>query len=1258
MESSQVESSRPTEQAHLSHVVQAHLGRASWFADGKTRNWALFFFFRIMTDAEIDKDVGRLTALMGAADAESKKMKLLELLGSLEDPALMNARFVAPAAMSEMLKKNKSEKKAPTDSETQRDNETVIDTKDRLAPAQLFLAWLKLLTDKDSKQLGPTLRDLFLKAGIPISAPRQALELEGAQANMMMRLLHEIHGKQAGAILSGLHDLSEDNQITESLLGAFTAIFNVLSDPDEFVRVFEGIADTASTAGLRALSLGLPGVCGYELLRQIAPAYYPKRQDLSGIVRSEINVGRRPEEPSKQRWDPVPINFTFTHAGLNALQLDATTLASFPEAFKDGMASRAERLGDTGPSAPEHWYGALGLQSIHGYFTGGFLVGDEDNPAAAQDWQSLRDDVRAFNDRSPSRGRLLRLILGAFFRSIGLEIMHIELGEDPFDVDKDGHVRRLPYRKEHFGFRDGISQPFLDLELEDPPPGGGTPDRDRTWSPVAPGEIYLNRPDEDGNEPQQPLPPLLREGSTFVVFRKLEQDVPGFRMFLGKQRPGDQKAQTKLASQFVGRWRNGTPLVLAPDAPLDLGDDPDGLMNNFLYAADDPDGANCPLGAHVRRTNPRDIGGTNDVRRHRILRRSIGYGGALLPHEKLGDGNPRGLLFIAVNSRIDLQFEVIQANWINRGELLGQAGLGRCPVTGANLGGPSDTFLEAGAVAPVVGLPRFVITRGGDYFFAPGLNALKAIANGCKFELPPDQVPYLGYSMGDTKTPTLFDADRLYGYAIDMLFFGSIVRVTLPPTNSQDPEASPVVFVGQHAHVSRVLSTVEADTKKGKKIIYSVAQYQEAGRRISRGYDLIIGTEPGSDTAEKHQRMHALLDDAWDILRRASPNFYARLQGIIKRNIEAALRRTGPSKRIDMVHDLPSTAVYEIVTDIFGTPGPDWLTEIAIALPFARQHFGELHPDWLAALKGAAPDNPSLATMQIWSILLFADIVGNYDHQQELMGLSLQAGSEFLTQLDTLLTVARSQHGRRPGTMMQAFVELQGEYMRKYPKAYASSDNYYAEVRMLLMELAGSAIAIIPTAFGSIMDSLLDFGIDLSRLIPILLAKPNFTKGDSALQTGDGITRLIYETTRLKPTFQILMRRCAHDDDLNQAIGPTIPIKKGEWVAALVAAADFDPKVFEDPMAFSLAPFVPGPDRDLTKYLLFGAQGGHRECWGRDRLALQVLKECVKAAGRLQGLRRVAGAAGELQQPLPGVNIGLNARFAFVLPDWPPASTS
>ena len=950
-------------------------------------------------------------------------------------------------------------------------------------------------------------------------------------------------------------------------------------------------------------------------------------------------------------FDPAPINFTFSFSGLTALGLDPATLASFPEAFKDGMAARAEQLGDTGASAPENWYGALGLKSIHGYFTGGFLAGKDDQPTDATDWQRLRDDVRAFNDRTPGRGQLLRMLLGALFRLVGVEIMHIELGEDPFDIDKDGHAIRLPYRKEHFGFRDGISQPYVDLELHDPPPGGATPGPNRTWSPVAAGEIYLNRPDEDGDVPHQPIPWLLRDGSTFVVFRKLEQDVPRFRAFLNRQRPADRAAQAKLASQFVGRWQNGTSLVMAPDAPLDFGKDPDGSINDFLYAADDPEGASCPLGAHVRRTNPRDIGGTNDVRRHRILRRSIAYGGPMLPEGQLGDGNTRGLLFVAVNSRIDLQFEVIQANWINKGELLGQAGLGRCPITGANRGGTEDAFLEAGAVAPVLGLPRFVITRGGDYFFAPGLPALKAIANGCKFKIPPDQIPYCGYSMGDAKTPDLFDPDRVASYIGPILCANPpVVRVSLPTPIAEDPESANVVFVGQHTQVRRVLGT----TKTNQEIVYSVAPYHEAGQRISRGYDLIIGTEPYSGTEAKHTRMHDVLDEAWKNLA-LHANVYARLRGIIKHNIGLALRRTGPSKRIDLIHDLPSTAVYDIVKKIFGTPGPGWLTEIAVALPFAHQHFGELHPDWLAALKGAPPDDPGLATMQIWSILLFADIVGNYEHQSDLMALSLQAGSEFLTQLDTLLATARSHPVQHPRTMLDAFVKLEPYFAAKYPHPYADPAQYYAEVRMLLMELAGSAIAIIPTAFGAVMDSLLGFGIDLTFLIPLLLAPPQFPPGDPPPTDEDGVARLIYETSRLSAVFKILMRRCVQDDDLNQGCPPPAQVNHGEWVAALVAAANVDPRVWglNTNLLFSLAPYLPGPPRNITDYLLFGARNSGRECWGREKLALSVLKECVKAAGRLEGLRRVAGNGGKLQT-LASINIGLKAHFSSVLPDWSP----
>ena len=191
---------------------------------------------------------------------------------------------------------------------------------------------------------------------------------------------------------------------------------------------------------------------------------------------------------------------------------------------------------------------------------------------------------------------------------------------------------------------------------------------------------------------------------------------------------------------------------MSPDRPLGLGPHPQRVINDFLYAADDPRGQRCPLGAHARRTNPRDTGGTDEVQRHRILRRSISYGGPFLPPDADGDGRRRGLLFIALNSRIDMQFELVQSRWIDGGEFLGQVGLNRCPIVGAHEGKADDAFLEARAVAPVTHLPRFVTTRGGDYFFAPGIDALRAIAEG--FPFPPDGTPpYNGVSMGEPTRP-------------------------------------------------------------------------------------------------------------------------------------------------------------------------------------------------------------------------------------------------------------------------------------------------------------------------------------------------------------------------------------------------------------------------------------------------------------------------------------------------------------------------
>lgn len=1169
---------RPPASSRLANSVQAHLGRASRFVDGKTRNWSLFFFFRILSEARLAANLKQIAL---ALDAKA-------------------AAGVAPIRLA-----------------------------DPQAPAQLFLDWLKVLVDAKSDDFWKTLRMECEKAGIQV--PPQV----GPDRDACEFLFQAIEDFSKGAFARLPASFT-----TPIKADVARAVYVTLSNPDNFNAFVAKFGNTAAVAGRKALAGGLLGTFAYELLRQFAPAQAgPKDGAIRpAVLRSEaVETGLKRDQVEKQ-WDSVPINFAFTFPGLKALQLSGPTLASFPEAFKQGMAARAERLGDTGPSAPENWEGVLGLDCVHGYFTGGYLVDGGDEPVSEDFRRRLRDDVSAFNDSGTSGwGDTLRTILTLLCLPLGIEILHIELGEDPYEIDRNGRAVRPPYRMEHFGFRDGISQPFVDMNLGDPPPGGGTPSRNRTWAPVAHGEIYLSERDEDGNKHHLPIHDSLREGSTFLVFRKLEQDVAAFRAYLARQRPNDRAAQDKLAAQFLGRWPNGTPLTLAPDAPRDLGSDPDGLLNDFRFAADDPKGLRCPLGSHIRRSNPRDIGGTNDVRRHRILRRGIAYGGPLLPMDSPDDGRKRGLLFIAANSRLDLQFEVIQGDWINKGEILGQAGLGRCPLTGANLGGPGDSFLESGAVAPVTGLPPFVITRGGDYFFAPGVKALRELACGSKFEVPPEQLPYAGYSMGDATTPALLGDARMKA-VVGQIFAGArdVVRIGMPSAALGDPGAAPIAFVARLADVKQALGM----RASGGQMITSVAHYQEAIGTISPGQNMIVSTQPDDATGRERKLMLDILDAGWAALSTPQESVYLRLAKITKRNIEATLRRTASRRTIDIVHDLGAVTTYNVISELFGTPGPDWLTEMVVALPFSRQHLMQIDLDWLAAIKARRPDDVGLATWQVWSIAMFLDIVGNYLQQDELKGIGVQAGREFLTHIDTLILKARRQPVAANTNLLAAFVSLEKTFTA--PAGPLSVQAYYGLVRMLLLEVASSAIVIAPT-LGSVVHTALTGGIDLSSLIQLLMkVTPSQAKFD------EGIKRVLYETWRLNPTVRLLMRQANQDEQYGKDW-----VRKGDWIAALIAAACADPKAFDCPYQFSLDPIIPGPTRRLEDYLLFGDPGDTgRLCWGRDRLALYLLTECLKAVGRLKGLKKVAGAGGELKKFLQ-VNTGLQTRFVSVLPDWP-----
>jgi Dyp-type peroxidase family len=359
---------------------------------------------------------------------------------------------------------------------------------------------------------------------------------------------------------------------------------------------------------------------------------------------------------------PDTLNLAFTCEGLGQLGVDEEILRSFPAEFRDGMEARADRLGDTDPHRWED-----GLAGAH------VLVTVMARSAAARDRRLLE--------------------LEEALRAGGFSVT----AHQKTAFNADGH--------EPFGFRDGISQP----PIRDP--NAGPTRRDGDGEPIRPGEFVLGYDDEGGCLAVGPGE-FGRNGS-YMVVRKLLQDVDGFWSFMRKQAGPDRGRQEWLASKIVGRWPDGTPMALSPDLPGALGSDDRGALNDFDYA-DDGKGLRCPIGAHIRRTNPRDALDRHGrlSRRHRIIRRGM-------PLER-----ESGLMFVCFQASIERQFEFVQALWCGDGNAFG---LGDDPDF---LVGPARGKMTVQGIPPtLLPLTRFVKMRGGDYFFAPGIAALRTIAS-------------------------------------------------------------------------------------------------------------------------------------------------------------------------------------------------------------------------------------------------------------------------------------------------------------------------------------------------------------------------------------------------------------------------------------------------------------------------------------------------------------------------------------------------
>jgi Dyp-type peroxidase family len=421
------------------------------------------------------------------------------------------------------------------------------------------------------------------------------------------------------------------------------------------------------------------------------------------------------------------INVAFTGTGLRQLGLASEDFASLPRPLQEGIVTdhRSRILGDSGASAPTTWrWGGPSNEKVDLVLMI-FAASEDELDSACASWRSAFEAGGALSDvGEPIDGRVLN-----------------------------------DQGSEHFGFADGLSQPVLKGwphgRSSQRPPAEPQPPK---WAEINPGEVVLgyhdnfDKPSEGptvaaATDPTNLLPPAfwgasgrhhLGHNGSFLVLRQLAQDVVGFRRFVQSSAAlgasgGASASPDEVSPKLVGRWPNGAPVVLAPTRD----DQAAPGANDFGYHDLDQDGLRCPIGAHIRRSNPRDSSADNpakalaSTKNHRILRRGRPYGLPIVsPPSRPGEEATaeRGLVFICLNADIERQFEFVQHTWLDNPFFAGLYGevdplIGSRPPAGGTFTQPADPIRRK-----ISGMPSFVTVKGGGYFFLPGIRALRYLA--------------------------------------------------------------------------------------------------------------------------------------------------------------------------------------------------------------------------------------------------------------------------------------------------------------------------------------------------------------------------------------------------------------------------------------------------------------------------------------------------------------------------------------------------
>jgi Dyp-type peroxidase family len=838
-------------------------------------------------------------------------------------------------------------------------------------------------------------------------------------------------------------------------------------------------------------------------------------------------------------------NIAFTFEGLRALGLKEQNLATFSPEFGEGMVTRHRQriLGDFDKSDPARWK-----------------------------WGGPNNDV-------------FHILLAIYavdkseLESVYAEHKMLMQGAGVRVIEELDSLT-LAGRKEHFGFRDGIAQPYIE---------GDPGDKGNTGC-LGAGEFILGYTNQYGllpdspeiRDPQGDLD-LLNEGpagakgrdfgqnGSYLVFRQLTQDVKGFWNFLVSRTSKedgllDPHAAILLASKMVGRWPSGAPLVKFPEA------DPGGLSDddNFGYRDTDSAGQSCPFGSHIRRTNPRDSLQDSSVKQsiklsnhRRLIRRGRAFGEPLVPSmdplEMMKAGpavNEMGLNFICFNANIVNQFEFVQHSWANEPKFENFYN-DPDPLIGVKDMSPVDaqqnfTIQDSPANRRVTDLERFVSVRGGAYFFMPGARALQYLSTL-------RENPMLVPASNDDSTGFLSAYDAITQNSLvpseTAKAQGQLVVKWLTERPAQlfgelrenrpvlVPPVGPII-------ITRFKDVVEAmDLFE----VYTVKPAEDAVGVLGGGAKFLLGID---DTSQR-ERDQAILRLA---VKRTDSDW---IRTIVAAESKAIIDRAAGN--LDLVQAYTSTVPLRLAGLYFGVPGPD------------------------------------IDTLRRWLRAMFRTVFRNQTHDPQVNQEGATQAATYRAYVSGLVAAAHAQEtegGSLPDSVLNRLVKMQ------HAEGASFSDSEITfNISSLLMGMIDTTNAAVNSA------------------VNILLDRSEYLRGASAAANdGDDelLLRYILETLRFGPPVPLVARMSATDHWIGKSTDHPTLVPAGKLVYLAIGSAMMDALELENPMEFRL-------DRPGHQYLHLG-WGMHR-CFGK-YIAQTLMVEMVKALLLTKNLRRAPGAAG------------------------------